>query len=177
MKNLSLSVLLLLGLAGLGSVALVNAARAETPYERDQRQMMERYQREHGASPQVLQARRWESEWRQQHPNEPMPSFGALEKLHRQETISNTNQGFERMRQERQAKLRRDYLLNRQHQQQILASQHITWSAQQWKNWDRQYDLEQQRRAQEYLKAVELSGEMAREEKAREEAERIRKGE
>jgi hypothetical protein len=39
------------------------------------------------------------------------------------------------------------------------------------------YDLEQQQRAKDYLKAVELAGEMAREEKAREEAEKLRRDE
>ena len=177
MKARLLTLLLVLGLAGSGSVFWVTAAHAETPYEKDQREMLERYQHEHGTSAQVLQGQRWQQEWRQQHPNEPMPSFGALEKLHRQEIISNTNQGFARMRQERQAKLQRDYLLSKQNQQRILASQHITWSAQQWKNWDREYDLTMQQRAQDYLKAVEQAGEMARAEKAREEEEKLRRNE
>jgi hypothetical protein len=80
------------------------------------------------------------------------------------------------MRQERQAKLKRDYLLSKQNQQRKLASQHITWTAEQWKQWDREYDLAMQQRAQDYLKAVELDGEMARAEKAREEEEKLRKG-
>jgi hypothetical protein len=176
MKPSFLSLALVLGLVGGGSTLGVSAARAESPYERDQRQMLEQYQREHGLSPQVQQAQRWQQEWRQQHPNEPMPNFGELEKLHRQEIIANMNQGFAKMRQARQAKLQHDYLMSRQHQQQILAAQHITWNAQQWKEWDRQYDLEQQQRANDYLKAAALSGQMAREEAARDESERIRRG-
>jgi hypothetical protein len=148
MKARLLTLLLVLGLAGSGSVFWVTTAQAE----------------------------RWKQEWRQQHPNEPMPSFGALEKLHREEIISNTNQDFAKMRQERQAKLKRDYLLSKQNQQRKLASQHITWTAEQWKQWDREYDLAMQQRAQDYLKAVELDGEMARAEKAREEEEKLRKG-
>ncbi len=176
MKATLLTLLLVLGLAGSGSVFWVTTAQAETPYEKNQREMLERYQQEHGLSEQVQQAERWKQEWRQQHPNEPMPSFGALEKLHRKEIISNTNQDFAKMRQERQAKLKRDYLLSKQNQQRKLASQHITWTAEQWKQWDREYDLAMQQRAQDYLKAVELDGEMARAEKAREEEEKLRKG-
>jgi hypothetical protein len=175
MKVTLLTLLLVLGLVGSGSVYWVTTAQAETPYEKDQREMQERYQHEHGTSAQVLQAQRWQQEWRQQHPNEPMPSFGALEKLDREEIISNTNQDFARMRQERQAKLKRDYLLSKQNQQRKLASQHITWTAEQWKNWDREYDRAMQQRAQEYLKAVEQAGEMARAEKAREEEEKLRR--
>jgi hypothetical protein len=62
--------------------------------------------------------------------------------------------------------------LAKQRQQQLLTAAHVTWTPQQW---DRQYDLEQQKRAQDYLKAAELSGQMAREEAARDEAERMRK--
>lgn len=77
------------------------------------------------------------------------------------------------MRQERQAKLKRDYLLSKQNQQRKLASQHITWSAEQWKNWDREYDRTMQQRARNYLNAVEQAGETARAEKAREEEEKL----
>ena len=109
-------------------------------------------------------------------PERPTPNPGELQKLHRQEIINNTNQGFAKMRQARQAKLQHDYLLSKQHQAQILASQHITWTPQQWKEWDRQYDLQQQRIAQDYLKAAAMSGQMAREEAAQEQADRIRNG-
>lgn len=175
MKIGSLTVCLVLGLGGLSIIGVSPQAQAETPYERDQREQLDKYQREHGVSPQVSQAQRWEREWRQQHPNEPMPSFGALEKLHRQETLSNMNQGFAAMRQRRQEELQRNYRMARQHQQHILDAQHIRWSAQQWEAWNRQYDLEQQQRAQDYLQAVQQAGEMARLEKEREEQEKLRK--
>lgn len=164
-------------LAGLGSAGALwsGAARAESPYERDQRQMLEKYQREHGLSPQVQQAQRWQQEWRQQHPNEPMPNLGVLEKMHRQETLDNMNQGFARMRAQRQAQLKHDYLVSRQHQQHLLDAQHITWTAQQWQQWDREYDRQQRQSAEDYLKGVAQAGAMAREEAARDEAERIRK--
>jgi hypothetical protein len=55
MKARLLTLLLVLGLAGSGSVFWVTAAQAETPYERDQREMLERDQREHGTSAQVQQ--------------------------------------------------------------------------------------------------------------------------
>ena len=170
----TLTLWLVLGFAALGSVFWATMAQAESPYEKNQREMLERYQKEHGLSPQVQQAERWKQEWRQQHPNEPMPSFGELEKLHRQEIISNTNRDFAKMRQERQAKLKRDYLLSKQHQQRQLAEQHITWTPEQWKQWDREYDLAMQQRAKDYLKAVEQAGEMARIERAREEEEQRR---
>jgi hypothetical protein len=164
-----------MGVTALGTVFWVTAARAETPYERDQREQLKKYQQQHGLSPQVLQAQRWQQEWRQQHPNEPMPTLGALEKLHRQEILQTMNQDFAKMRQERQAQLQREYLLSKQHQQQILASQHVTWTPQQWKEWDRQYDLAQQQKAQDYLKAMAEAGEMSRAEMAQEEQDRIRR--
>jgi hypothetical protein len=159
----------------LGTLSWVTAVHAESPYERDQREQLERYQQQHGLSPQMLQAQRWQQEWRQQHPNEPMPTLGALEKLHRQEILQNMNQDFAKMRQERQAQLQREYLLSKQHQQQILASQHAAWTPQQWKEWDKQYDLAQQQKAQDYLNAVREAGEMSRTEMAQEERDRIRK--
>lgn len=171
-----LSFLLVLGLTASGSFCWVTMAQAETPYENNQREMLERYQKEHGLSPQVQQAERWKQEWRQQHPNEPMPSFGELEKLHRQEIISNMNRDFAKMRQERQAKLKRDYLFSKQIQQRKLAEQHITWTARQWKQWDKEYDQAMQQRAQDYLKAVEQAGEMARIERERDEEEKRRNG-
>jgi hypothetical protein len=66
-------------------------------------------------------------------------------------------------------------LLSKQHQQQILTSQHVTWTAQQWKEWDKQYDLAQQQKAQDYLNALRQAGEMSRTEMAQEEQERIRR--
>ena len=175
MKTSLVALSAALCVTALGTVAWVTAVHAETPYERDQREQLEKYQQQHGSSPQVLQAQRWQEEWRQQHPNEPMPTLGALEKLHRQEILQNMDQDFAKMRQERQAQLQREYLLSKQHQQQILASQHVTWTPQQWKEWDRQYDLAQQQKAQDYLNAVKQAGEMSRTEMAQEEQDRIRR--
>ena len=141
-------------------------ARAETPYERDQRQQLEQYHRQHGISPQEQMMARWEQEWKQQHPGQPVPNMGVLEHMHEGEIIANMNVGFAKMRQARQADLQRQYQLARQRQESILASRHITWSAQQWKAWDTAYDQQKQQEAQEYIRASALSGEMAREEAA-----------
>ncbi len=134
------------------------AASAETPYERDQREMLEEGASERGLSAQVEQAGRWKKEWREQHPNEPMPSFGALEKLHRGEIIANMRAGFRGHAPAATGGDKRNYQLAKQRQQPLLTAAHVTWTPQQWQQWDRQYDLEQQKRAQDYLKAAELSG-------------------
>ncbi len=145
------------------TIALFNASavRADNPSWAEQqirnremtRQALQQ-QAQQGQSPQVQQGERWEQEWRQQHPGEPMPSFGALEKMHRGEIMQNMNAGFARMRQNRQAELQRNYLWAKQNQEGILARQHITWSSQQWANWNRQYDQEQHQRANDYLEGV-----------------------
>jgi hypothetical protein len=127
-------------LATSTTAAWQTAACAESPYEQDQRQQLEQYQREHGLSPEVAQAQRWKREWQEQHPNEPVPHSGVLQKLHRQETTDNITRGFAKMRQERKAELMRNYQLSRQHQQQILTAQHVNWTPEQWKQWNRQYD-------------------------------------
>lgn len=157
------------------TLTLFTVTHAESPYERDQREQLENYQRQHGLSPQQQQTQRWQQEWRQQHPNEPLPNAGVLQKMHRQEIIENTNRDFARMRQQRQAQLRHEYQLSRERQERILASQHVVWTAQQWHDWDRQYDLAQQQKAKDYLKGVAEAGEMTRAEMAREEEERIRR--
>jgi hypothetical protein len=165
----------ILGLAATAALLLPAAARAESPFERDQREQLEKYQREHGLSPEVQRRLRWEKEWREQHPNEPMPNAGVLQKMHRQEIIATTNQDFAQMRQRRQTELQHNYLLSKQRQQRLLDAQHITWTPQQWKEWDREYDREQRQQAEDYLKAVAQAGEMSRTEAAREEQERIRR--
>ena len=145
---------------------------AETPYERDQREQLEKAQREGKLSPQVAQRLRWEQEWRTQHPGEPMPNAGQMQKLHRDEIIANTNAGFARMRAQRQAELQRQYQLSRANQQRQLAAQHITWTPQQWQAWDRQYDRAQQQKARDYLNGVRQAGEI--DSMQREQAERDR---
>jgi hypothetical protein len=141
---------LVLALSGIVGIA---TAGAETPFEKSQREDQARYEQQHGVSPQAAQARRWEQEWRQQHPNEPMPSFGALEKMHRQEIIANTNRGFDAMREARQQQLKREYLMARQLQQQQLNARHVVWSPQQWQRWDQQYVQEHQQAAQALFNA------------------------
>ena len=153
----------------LAAAACACAALAETPYERDQREQLEKYQREHGLSPQVQQAQRWEREWKEQHPGQPVPTAGVLQKLHRNETQANINAGFAKMRADRQAQLQHEYQLSRDHQARINASQHITWTPQQWKEWDRQYDQAQHQKAIDYQKAAAMAGEIDRRQREQEE--------
>jgi hypothetical protein len=117
--------------------------------------------------PQVLQAERWKREWMQQHPGEPVPSMGVLEHLHEGEIIANVKADGKRMHQARQAELQRNYKLAREHQAHVLASQHITWSTQQWNDWDREYDRQMKQRADEYREAIKQAGEIERAEEER----------
>ncbi len=155
--------------------SLAGAAHAETPYERDQREQLEKAQREGTLSPQVAQRLRWEQEWRTQHPGEPMPNAGQMQKLHRDEIIANTNAGFAKMRAQRQAQLQHEYQLSRANQQRQLDARHITWTPQQWKEWDRQYDRAQQQKAQDYLEGVRQAGEIDRMQREQEERDKYLK--
>ena len=155
--------------------ALAGAAHAETPYERDQREQLEKAQREGTLSPQVAQRLRWEAEWRQQHPGEPMPNPGQMQKLHRAEIIANSNAGFAKMRAQRQAELQRQYQLSRANQERQLDAQHIAWTPTQWQQWDRQYDRAQQQKAQDYLNAVRQAGEIDRMQREQEERDKFLK--
>ena len=155
------------------ALAACCTARAETPYERDQREQIEKAQRDGTLSPQVQQRLRWEAEWRQQHPGEPMPNPGQMQKLHRAETQANINAGFARMRAQRQADLQREYQLSRANQQRQLDARHVSWTPQQWKAWDRQYDLGQQAKAQAYRDAVKQAGEINQMEREHDEQQRI----
>jgi hypothetical protein len=163
----------LTGLALLA--ALAGAAHAETPYERDQRKQLEKAQREGTLSPQVAQRLRWEAEWRQQHPGEPMPDPGQMQKLHRDEIIANTDAGFAKMRAQRQAQLQHEYQMSRANQQRQLDARHVTWTPAQRKEWDRQYDRAQQQKAQDYLNGVKQAGEIDRMQREQEERDRIYK--
>lgn len=111
-------------------------------------------QAQQGYSPQVSQGQRWEDEWRQQHPGQPMPNFGQLEKMHRGEITANMNAGFDRMRQARQAELQRNHNWARDLQMKQNAEQHVTWSPAQWRQWDQRYDNEQKQNAQDYLNNI-----------------------
>lgn len=169
MKHAASTRWLALQLAATSLGWSVVAARAETPYEADQRQQMQKAQNK---SPQVLQAERWEREWKEQHPGQPVPNMGVLQKLHRQETLATMNAGFAQMHARRQAELRRAHDMSRNHQAKILADQHITWTPQQWQAWERQYDREQRQRAQDYLNAQRQAAEIDRMERERQEQEK-----
>jgi hypothetical protein len=119
---------------------------------------------------------RWQAEWRTQHPGEPMPNDGVLQKLHRDELIQQSNADWVAGRQKRQEELRREYLLSRYNQQQINAKSGIKWNDAQWRAWDRRYSDEHKKQAEDFAKAWALMGEMARERAAQEEYERYLRG-
>jgi hypothetical protein len=108
--------------------------------------------------PQVLQYQRWQNEWKQQHPGEPMPSLGVLEHMHEQELLANTQADGQRMWAARQAELKANYQQARQMQAQRNAAQHVTWDSQQWANWDKAYDQQMHQQAIDYEHAREQAG-------------------
>jgi hypothetical protein len=174
MQKCSLRFALFFGVAGPAAVRGTTAAQADSPtwaQQQAQNQELQRQaqlqQAQQAPSPQVQQFARWKQEWVQQHPNQPIPSLGVLEHLHEGEIIANTNAGFAKMRQARQAQLQQDYQRATQNQERTLTAQHITWSAQQWKNWEKEYDLQMQQHANDYLEALRQAGEMEREEQRR----------
>jgi hypothetical protein len=116
--------------------------------------------------PQVLQYQRWQNEWKQQHPGEPMPSLGVLEHMHEKELVANTQADGQRMWAARQAELKANYQKARQMQGQKNAAQHITWNTQQWANWDKAYDQQMHQQAIDYEHAREQAGEELRAEMA-----------
>jgi|HubBroStandDraft_6_1064221.scaffolds.fasta_scaffold47285_2 hypothetical protein len=116
--------------------------------------------------PQVLQYQRWQNEWRQQHPGEPMPSLGALEHMHEAELVANTRTDGQRMWAARQAELKANYQAARQMQERKNAAQHVTWNSQQWANWDKAYDQQMHQQAIDYEHAREQAGEELRAEMA-----------
>lgn len=162
-----------LAVAGMLAICWTLDTRAESPYERDQRQQMERAQQAGTLSPDAQKMLRWQQEWRQKHPGEPMPNAGRLEKMHRDEITATMNQDWANRRALRQEQLKRNYLMARQMQARQLARQRITWTPQQWKQWDEEYVAQQKQDAQDYLKAWAQMGEMARQEKEREEQEKL----
>ena len=152
---------------------LLGAARAETPYEADQRQQLEKAQREGTLSPQVQQRLRWEAQWRREHPGEPMPNPGQMQKLHRDETLAGIRAGGAQMRAKRQADLQHEYQMVRANQQRQLDARHIHWTPQQWQDWDRRYDQAQKQKADDYLKARELAGQINEAERQHDEEQKI----
>jgi hypothetical protein len=116
--------------------------------------------------PQVLQYQRWQNEWKQQHPGEPMPSLGVLEHMHEKELVANTHVDGQRMWAARQAELKANYQKARQMQEQKNAARHVTWNSQQWANWDKAYDQQMHQQAIDYEHAREQAGEELRAEMA-----------
>ena len=116
--------------------------------------------------PQVAQYERWKQQWAQQHPGEPVPNLGELEKLHRDEITGNIKRDGAAMWARRRQEVQARYQMARQLQERKNAAQHITWTKQQWAQWDKQYDQEQRQVAEDYLKGVAQGGEEARIEEA-----------
>jgi hypothetical protein len=110
----------------------------------------------------TLRIQRWQNEWKEQHPGEPVPNLGQLEHMHSAETNALVRQGGQQMWANRQSELKRNYLMAKNIQQQRNEANHVTWGPQQWAAWDKQYDAGQQAQANAYLEAVRQSGEMAR---------------
>ncbi len=161
------------GLTILALLACTAAAHAETPYERDQREQLEKAQREGTLSPQVQQRLRWEAEWRAQHPGQALPNAGQMQKLHGAEIQAQIRAGGAKMWADRQAELRRQHERARADQQRQLDARHVRWTPAQWQQWERDYTLARKKEAEDYGKAVALSGEMARQEHEREEQEKL----
>lgn len=116
--------------------------------------------------PQVVQYERWKQEWQQQHPGEPLPNMGELEKLHHDEIMSNIKRDGADMWASRQQELRAKHQMAREMQEKKNAAQGITWSQAQWAQWERQYDGDQRQQAQDYVNAWGKMGEDARIEQA-----------
>ena len=119
---------------------------------------------------------RWQAEWRAQHPGDPMPNDGVLQKLHRNELIQQSNADWDAGRKKRQEALRREYFLSRYNQQQINAKNGTKWTDAQWRAWDQHYNAEHKQQAEDFARNWEKMGEMARERAMQEEYERYLRG-
>jgi hypothetical protein len=115
---------------------------------------------------------RWQAQYRAEHPGQPMPNDGVLQKLHRNELIQQSNADWDAGRKEREATLRREYLLSRYNQQQINAKNGVKWTDAQWRAWDQRYSDEHQKQAEDFAKNWALMGEMARQQAMQEEHDR-----
>jgi hypothetical protein len=120
-----------------------------------------------GLSGQALQAQRWEQQWVTEHPGQPIPNPGQLQKMHTGEIQAEITAGGRQMWAGRQAELQSNYLMAKQMQQSKLAAQHTTWSPAQWANWDRSYDQSQQDQAEAYKRGIEIRREIDSEEMRR----------
>jgi hypothetical protein len=116
--------------------------------------------------PQVAQYERWKQEWAQQHPGEPLPNMPTLERLHHGEIMSNIQQQGQDMWARRRQEVQARYQMARNMQTNKNAAAHVTWSKQQWAQWDKQYDQEQHQNAIDYVNNFAKAGEDARMEEA-----------
>jgi hypothetical protein len=175
MQKHTLRLMLVLSLSAPAAILCTTSALADNPSWAEQqarnaemqRQALQQQQVQQVNNPRIGQYERWKQEWLQTHPGQPVPSMGVLEHMHEGQIIQQSNEGFAKMRAQRQAQLQAEYQMVKRNQEQQLAAQHITWTAQQWQAWDREYDQQHKQRAQEYLDAVKYAGEMEREEQRR----------
>jgi hypothetical protein len=176
MKKTARRCALILGLATPAALLGAAAALAQSQtltwqqqQERNaqmQRQALMQQSRE-APSAGVSMVDRWTQEWKQQHPGQPVPSLPVLEHMHEGDIQANINAGFAAMRARRQAELQSEYLRAKQIQQRQLDAQHVTWNAQQWAAWNKQYDDAKHQEANDYLEMVRREGERQREEMRR----------
>lgn len=120
-------------------------------------------QRDAGYSPNgngTGMADRWENEWRTQHPGQPMPNFGQLEKMHRGETLNNINNGFNAMRARRQQELSRNKSLAKQLYAKQIGKPGGTLSASEEQAFNRQYDNDQREYAEDFKRGQQQAGEI-----------------
>jgi hypothetical protein len=167
MKRRTLRLSLIVGLAAPSALFSANAVQADNPSWAEQQARnleLTRQNRQRPAvvAPEVAQFEKWKQEWMQQHPNEPAPTTGKLEHVHEAEINANLNARYAQMWQARQADLKQNYQRAKQNQERALTAQHVTWTPQQWQNWDREYDQQMRQTANDYLENVRQSGEFAR---------------
>jgi hypothetical protein len=106
----------------------------------------------------ILQSQRWENEWRQQHPGQPMPNAGQLQKMHSAEIQGNIKNGWAQMRQRQAVKANEEYQMATEISKRNAARDGVTWSKAQF---ERDYDQSHKDQADAYLESVRQSREIS----------------
>ena len=115
----------------------------------------------------TLKLQRWTEEWKQQHPGQPVPNAGLIEKMHSAEIKQQIQQSGREMWAKRQADIRADYQAARHRQELQNQANHVTWTAGQWAQWNDSYQAARKAEAAAYMNGSGMSGEMARKEARR----------
>lgn len=108
-------------------------------------------------NPSILQAQRWETEWRQAHPGQAVPNAGQLQKMHSGEIQNEINSGWAQARQRWAAKSNEEYQLATKISQRNAAQEGRTWNK---AEFDREYDESHREHAAKYLQSVQQSREI-----------------